>query len=319
MPRQASLDFPGTLHHVICRGIEKRDIVSDEKDRDNFVERMGGIAPRTGTSVYAWALMRNHAHILLRSGLSGISDFMRKLLTGYAIYYNRRHNRHGYLFQNRYKSIVCEEENYLIELVRYIHLNPVRTGVAETLDELDAYPYSGHSVIIGKIGHKWQDRDYVLRLFGNKEGRAKKEYRKFIEAGIGQGHRPELVGGGLVRSQGGWSQVISMRRRRDAEKSDERILGSGDFVEKIVAEAEERQNRLLTGASALRKVEETIRLMCDEEGVKVTEVKGGSRRRQISRIRKRIAKELIERYSIPMAIVARETGVTTTAISKLMA
>lgn len=318
MPRQARLDSPGTLHHVICRGIEKREIVSDNKDRDNFVERMGGIAQKTGTSVYAWALMRNHAHILLRSGLRGISDFMRKLLTGYAISYNRRHNRHGYLFQNRYKSIVCEEENYLLELVRYIHLNPMRAGVAKTLYELDAYPYSGHSVIIGKIGHKWQDRDYVLRLFGDKEGRAKKEYRIFVEAGIGQGYRPELVGGGLVRSQGGWSQVISMRRRRDAEKSDERILGSGDFVEKIVAEAEEQQNRLLTGASALKKVEETIRLMCDDEGVKVTEVKGGSRRRQICRIRKRIAQKLIERYGIPMAIVARETGVTTTAISKLM-
>jgi len=318
MSRQARLDFPGTLHHVICRGIEKRNIVSDDKDRNNFVERMGGVAQKTGTSVYAWALMRNHAHILLRSGPGGISDFMRKLLTGYAISYNRRHKRHGYLFQNRYKSIVCEEENYLLELVRYIHLNPVRAGVAKTLDELDAYPYSGHSIIMGKIGHKWQDREYVLRLFGDKEGRAKKEYKIFVETGIGQGRRPELVGGGLIRSQGGWSQVISMRRRKGAEKSDERILGSGDFVGKIVAEAEERQNRLLTGASALSKVEETIREMCDKEGVKITEVKGGSRRRQISRIRKQIARELIERYGIPMAIVARETGVTTTAISKLM-
>jgi len=319
MPRQARLDFPGTLHHVICRGIEKKDIVSDDKDRNNFVERLGGIAHKTGASLYAWALMRNHVHILLRSGPSGISDFMRKLLTGYAISYNRRHNRHGYLFQNRYKSIVCEEENYLLELVRYIHLNPVRVGVAKTLDELDTYPYSGHPVIIGKIVHEWQDREYVLRLFGTKEGWAKEEYRIFIEAGIGQGHRTELVGGGLVRSQGGWSKVISMRKQKGSEKSDERILGCGEFVEKMIAEAEERQNRLLTGASALRKVEETIREMCDEEGVKVTEVRGGSRRRQISQLRKRIAQELIERYGIPMAVVARETGVTTTAISKIMA
>ena len=194
----------------------------------------------------------------------------------------------------------------------------MRAGVAKTLEDLDAYPYSGHCVIIGKIRHKWQDRDYVLRRFGDKEGLAKKEYRKFIEAAIGQGQRPELVGGGLIRSQGGWSQVISMRRRKDAEISDERILGSGDFVERIVAEAEERQNRVLTGASALSKVKETIRAMCEEEGVKVTEMKGGSRRRQISRTRKRIALELIERYGVPMAIVARETGVTTTAISKMM-
>jgi predicted transcriptional regulator len=159
----------------------------------------------------------------------------------------------------------------------------------------------------------------VLRLFGDKEGRAKKQYRIFVEEGIGQGQRPELIGGGLIRSQGGWSQVLSMRRRKVAEKSDERILGRGDFVERIVAEAEELRERQLSGAAALSKVEETLRAICDEEGVKATELKGGSRRRQISRIRKRIALELIENYGIPMALVARATGVTTTAISKIMA
>lgn len=318
MPRQARLDFPGTLHHVICRGIEKREIITDDKDKNNFVERMGSIADKTGTSVYAWALLTNHAHILLRSGLNGISDFMRKLLTGYAIVYNRRHSRHGYLFQNRYKSIICEEENYLLELVRYIHLNPIRAGMVKTIEELDTYPYSGHSVIIGATIHKWQDRGYVLSQFGSKEGRAKKEYKRFVEAGIGQGHRPELIGGGLVRSQGGWSQVISMRRRGVEENSDERILGSGEFVEKIIAEAEEQQSRLITGASVLKKVKETIRSICKEEGIKATEIKGGSRRRQTSRIRKRIAKELIEIYGISMATIARETGVTTTAISKML-
>ena len=318
MPRQARLDFPGTLHHVICRGIEKQNIVSDDYDLNNFVRRLGNIADGTQTSIYAWALMTNHAHILLRSGPQGLSDFMRKLMTGYAVSYNRRHNRHGYLFQNRYKSIICEEENYLLELVRYIHLNPLRVGLAHTMDELDAYLYSGHSVIMGRSDHKWQDREYVLRLFGDKEGRAKKEYWRFVEGGIGRGQRPELVGGGLVRSQGGWSQVVSMRSRGLAEKADERILGSRDFVEKIVAEAEERQKRQLIGISALRKVENTIRTMCNEEGVNESELRGGSRRRQTSRLRRRIACELVERYGIPMATVARETGVTTTAFSKMM-
>lgn len=319
MPRQARLDFPGTLHHVILRGIEKREIVSDDKDRNDFVGRMGSLADKTSTSVYAWALMTNHAHILLRSGPGGISDYMRKLLTGYALFYNRRHNRHGYLFQNRYKSIVCEEESYLLELVRYIHLNPLRGGLVDTIGELDGYQYSGHSVIMGRIKHKWQDLEYVLCLFGAKDGNAREEYRKFVEAGVEQGHKPELIGGGLIRSQGGWSQVISKRRHGKAESSDQRILGSGEFVEKIVMEAEERQNRQLTGASALRTVEETIRLMCEVEGVNAAELRGGSRRRQISRVRKRIARELIGRYSMPMAAVARETGVTTTAISKMMA
>jgi REP element-mobilizing transposase RayT len=126
MPRQARLDAPGTLHHVIIRGIEKRPIVDDAVDREGFVSRMGKLAAETQTAIYAWALLENHAHILLRSSPYGLSRYMRRLLTGHAVVYNQRHNRHGHLFQNRYKSIVCDEEAYFLELVRYIHLNPLR-------------------------------------------------------------------------------------------------------------------------------------------------------------------------------------------------
>ncbi len=107
MPRQARLDAPGTLQHIIIRGIERRRIVDDGKDQDNFVLRLGEIASDTKTAIYAWALMTNHAHLLIHSGVQGISQFMRRFLTGYAITYNLRHHRHGHLFQNRYKSIIC--------------------------------------------------------------------------------------------------------------------------------------------------------------------------------------------------------------------
>jgi len=93
MPRRARLDAPGTLHHVIVRGIEKRRIVNDVADRKNFVDRLGGLAVETETSIYAWAIMTNHAHLLLRSSEMGLSGFMRRLLTGYAVSYNRRHRR----------------------------------------------------------------------------------------------------------------------------------------------------------------------------------------------------------------------------------
>jgi putative transposase len=112
MPRQARLDFPGTLHHALGREIEKQELVTDARDRDNFVTRLGQSASASRTVIYAWLLMTNHAHILLRSSPRGISQFMRKLLTGYAVSYNLRQKRHGYLFQNRYKSLVCEEDPY---------------------------------------------------------------------------------------------------------------------------------------------------------------------------------------------------------------
>src|SRR3989304_1133041 len=126
MPRHARLDAPGTLHHVIIRGLERGAIVKDDPDRAAFVTRLGKVAQATGTTIYAWALLPNHAHVLLRSGPAGLPRFMRRLLTGYAVTFNRRHKRAGHLFQNRYKSIVCEEDAYFRELVRYIPLNLLR-------------------------------------------------------------------------------------------------------------------------------------------------------------------------------------------------
>ena len=174
MPRGARLDTPGALHHVIARGIERRNIVDDDLDRENFITRFGQVADETCTAIYAWALMGNHAHVLMRSGPGGVALFMRRILTGHAISYNRRHRRHGHLFQNRYKSIICEEDAYFTELVRYIHLNPLRAGLVDSLTQLDRYPWCGHAIVLGRQNQPWQDRDYVLKWFGKTAGPAKK-------------------------------------------------------------------------------------------------------------------------------------------------
>ena len=144
------------------------------------------------------------------------------------------------MFQNRYKSILCQEDDYLLELVRYIHLNPLRAKIVKSLPELDKYPYNGHSALMGEIPREFQDTSYVLRLFGENMAIARKAYRAYVEKGIAHGRRPELIGGGLIRNAGGWSVVKAMRRAKDHMKSDERILGDGDFVQKVLDEAKER-------------------------------------------------------------------------------
>jgi REP element-mobilizing transposase RayT len=318
MPRQARLDFPGTLHHVIVRGIEKKKIVSDDQDRKSFISRLGKVATETITVIYAWTLMTNHAHILLRSGKEGLSQFMRRLLTGYALTYNLRHGRYGHLFQNRYKSIICDEDAYLLELVRYIHLNPIRAGVIKSMAELDRYRYCGHSVLMGRVAHEWQDRDYILRQFGKKEGEAKKRYREFVEAGIKEGRRPELVGGGLVRSQGGWSQVLTLRRKGKREMYDERILGSGVFVGRILQETEERVSQQFRALKSGKNIEEIIRAVCRKEGISQAELQGGSRRGRIPEVRIKIERKLVKEDGIIMAEAARHLGVSTSALSKAM-
>lgn len=244
MPRLARLDAPGVVHHVIIRGIERRKIFRDSHDRNNFLERVSKLVPETNTSCYAWALMSNHAHFLFRSGDAGLSTLMRRLLTGYAVSFNHRHKRHGQLFQNRYKSIICQEDIYLKELVRYIHLNPLRAKVVSDISGLNKYDYSGHSVLTGNKKCEWQDTEYVLSYFGKRVGASRKHYITYMEEGVKQGRRPELVGGGLIRSLGGWAEVKKMRLSgHDRIKGDERILGESDFVMEVLSQADEKYSR----------------------------------------------------------------------------
>ncbi len=180
MPRQSRIDTTGALHHIISRGIDRRKIFEDDRDRHDFLKNLGLILEQTETACFAWSLMSNHFHLLLRTGVAPIATVMRRLLTGHAIRYNRRHHRHGHLFQNRYKSILCQEDGYLLELVRYIHLNPLRARLVEDLDQLDQYPFSGHGVIVGKHEQLWQNSERVLHHFGKRVGSARRKYREFV-------------------------------------------------------------------------------------------------------------------------------------------
>ena len=318
MPRGARLDAPGTLHHVMVRGIEKRKIVDDDDDRKNFVNRIGEVGLDTGTSIFAWALMDNHAHILLKSGVAGLSAFMRRVLGGYAASYNRRHKRHGHLFQNRYKSIICEEDPYFMELVRYIHLNPLRAGVVDKLVKLDRYEWSGHSVVMNYRKNNWQDREYVLKWFGDKEGETQRFYRAFVEKGIAKGDRPDLTGGGLIRSMGGWSVVKAMRREGEREKGDDRILGSGAFVSEIINQAEEKIKYQVPITDVGNLMKKEIARYCKREGVTISLLQSGSRRPPLPKLRKILAQKLVNGYGVSLAETARQLGVSTSGISQIL-
>ena len=244
MPRSARLDAPGVLHHVMIRGIERGKIFKDDTDRHNLLERLAVLLSETQTECYAWALIPNHAHFLFRSGPFGLPTLMRRLLTGYAVTFNHRHQRHGQLFQNRYKSIICQEDVYLKELVRYIHLNPLRAKLVSRFEMLGRYRYCGHGVLLGKWKQPWQNTDYVLGFFGTTLRSSRNNYRAYVEKGIEEGRREDLTGGGLVRSLGGWKAVKKARGQSGGRiKGDERILGDSDFVEGILSEAGESFNR----------------------------------------------------------------------------
>jgi len=227
MPRSARLDMPDLLQHVIVRGIEKRNIFLKDEDREFFVGRLSALLQETEALCFAWALLSNHVHLLIMPTQGTLARFMRRLLTSYAAYFNREHNRTGHLFQNRYKSIVCEEEPYLLELVRYIHLNPLRAGLVNDLSGLDSYPWSGHAVLMGKRRLDVQEQKEIFSRFGNKVQKARSSYRQFIADGMKAGRRNELVGGGLKRS------LSKNVEEKEWGSFDERILGSGEFVDSL--------------------------------------------------------------------------------------
>lgn len=319
MPRQARLDVPGALHHIMVRGINKTVIFKEDQDKVRFLERLGEDITRGVCAVYAWVLMNNHVHILFKSGKDGISAVMRRFLTWYAQYFNRRHGRSGHLFENRYKSVLCDEDAYLLALVRYIHVNPIRAKVVTTIEQLDRYPWSGHQAIIGKAKYPWMDTDYVLRQFGDTRREALAEYRRFIQGGMVKGRSAELTGGGLIRSHGGWSQVLAMRRKGQREESDERILGSGDFVNAILKEVEERQMRQTKLSRSGGSITEIIREECKKRRISPEELTRGGRRRKVTEARVVIARRGREEIGLSGAEIARHLGVNTSSINRALA
>ena len=318
MARKSRIDAPGALHHIIVRGIERRSIFADAQDYKNFLERLGNIITDSSTSCYAWALMTNHVHLLLRTGMVPISTVMRRLLTGYAQQFNRRHNRCGVLFQNRFKSFLCEEEPYLLELVRYIHLNPVRARVVQDLKALKTYPRCGHAVLMGRQNHSWQDTGYILKRFGASIKAARRSYSEFVAKGIPDGRRPDLVGGGLLRSMGGWSALKAIRATGMRVMGDERILGSSDFVETVLKNANEEYEQRSRFRSKKLSLEKIIDTVSGYFEITSDEIKSQSRRRAVARSRAVISIVAIEQMGFSGADVARALNLTPSAISKLI-
>jgi REP element-mobilizing transposase RayT len=304
------------MHHIIVRGIDRQIIFENDEDRNNFLSRLGVILKETKTDCYAWALIPNHFHLLLRTGNFPISKVMRRLLTGYAIWYNRRHGRYGHLFQNRYKSILCQEDAYLLELVRYIHLNPLRAKVVTDLKTLDKYPYSGHSVLMGKVKCDWQNTDKVLSLYSGVAGTAVRTYRKFVSDGIEQGKRADLTGGGLVRSMGGWAAVKALRAARVFERGDERILGSGDFVESVLKSAEEnlkKKYELQAHGFSLTDISSRVAEVLDVDEDKAW---AAGRSRETVQARSLLCYWAVRELGVTMISLARKLDQSVTAIGK---
>jgi putative transposase len=283
MARRPRLFAPGILYHVIVRGNHRYKTFLNDRDYQAYLDRLARYRRQFDVTVYAYCLMSNHAHLLLETSSQPLSRFMQGLQQSYTQYFNRKHHKVGHLFQGRYKAIVCEKDEYLLTLVRYIHLNPVR---AKLVQKLDDYPYCGHREYCGARVSEVVEPSRVLDMLG---GRA--AYRRFVQDGLKEGHREDYY------------DVI-----------DQRFLGEEGFVEKLKVQAEEepKTSRLTKPLSV------AFRIAARELELEPAVLSGADRGWQTSRCRALVAYVLIRRLGYKLNDVAKCLGRDTATVSSFV-
>lgn len=256
MARKPRVEFEGAFYHAIVRGNQRQNIFQDDKDRAIYLERLEHYRKRYDCKLYAYVLMSNHVHLLIETQKIPLSKIMQGIQFTYTQYYNRRHRTVGHLFQGRYKAILCDRDSYLLELVRYIHLNPARLKRPK---DPWKYPWSSHRAYLGKRTAVEMDTKWVLGQFGRASAQARQAYRKFMEEGIGQGHIDQYY-----------------------EVVDQRFLGDEGFIEQVDKRTPGREVEAGGPKVPLGRLLEAV---AKEHGAEASELTGPGRRRQWVRAR----------------------------------
>jgi REP-associated tyrosine transposase len=254
MSRKPRVEYAGAFYHVICRGNQRQVIFRSDADRQYYLERVEEYRQRYGFKIYAYVLMSNHLHILIESGKVGLSKIMQGLQLRYTGYYNRKYKKVGHLFQGRYKAILCDRHAYLLELVRYLHLNPARL---RTATDPWTYRWSSHGAYLGKGSLVRIETSMILAALADSVGQARRAYLRFMAEGKGSGHQARYY-----------------------EVADQRFLGDRRFVEKIDERIRSEKEIELPGPRAT--FSQLLRLTAQVYGVSERDlVKAGRQRKWV--------------------------------------
>jgi len=275
MARPPRVEVPGALYHVIARGNQRRLVFRDAVDYHRYLELLARYQRRHGFTLYAYALLPNHLHLLISPARLPLAKSMQGLQQAYTRHFNQRHRLVGHCFQGRYKAILCQAEAYLLELVRYLHLNPLRAGLAATVDD---YQWTSHPVYLGGRDAAGVSVEAVLQEFSATRSRAVAAYRRFVVEGLPAGHRDDLYA------------VVAQR-----------FLGDERFVERI-----ERTTLPATPKPAVDvPVQLLARWVATRCGVPEARMRARGRSRDASQARALVAYLGREEAALPLKTVAR--------------
>ena len=286
MARKPRLHVDGGVYHVMLRGNAGQEIFFDDEDRYHLYLLLQEGISRYGHRIHGFCLMSNHLHVAVQVRDEPLSRIMQNLSFRYTRWVNRKQKRIGHLFQGRYKAILVEEDSYLLELVRYIHLNPVR---AKMVRQPSVYRWSGHRCYLGKEELPWLYTEWVLSQFGKRINTCRQRYEEFVRAGFGEGYREEFHGGG----------------------EDHRVLGNDRFVEKML-ETQLCQPYKRNHIS----MERLVRSVCKEYNLKDADLTSASRNRTASEARQIIGWLALKSDNITLTQVAQYFGRDVTTLSR---
>ena len=299
MPRGPRRDAPGCAHHVMLRGIDGRRIFLGDDDRLDFLERLEHLLPEGRWRCFAWALMPNHVHLVLGSPDGGLSRLMARLNTGYARSFNRRHRRNGYLFENRFKSRLAEDDADLIGLVVYTHRNPLAAGLVDSLEALERYPWCGHPALVGhRAPLAFESVEASLSLFAHDGAAARRCLRASMvrrasdpvsATRVCKGHRREIPIFPSLARQERSSPGGSRSRTKDIE--------------------------VQTGTDAHLTIADLIAKVSRIFGVSRDELCSPCQRREPARARATVAHLAVEKLGLPGKAVAAALRVSPSAVS----
>jgi REP element-mobilizing transposase RayT len=275
MPRTARRDAPGVINHVLLRGIERSAIFRDARDRRSFLDRLDGILPASDLTCFAFALMPNHVHLVLRTGSVPLARAMARLLTGHAVYFNRRHDRVGHLLQNRYKTHAVVDDAHLRIVIRYVHRNPLRAGLAAGLAALARSPWNGHGALMGARDARFLAVRETLALFGDIPDEARERLAAWMRGhGDGAADAPPAGSAPLRIPQ---LDALVLRVAREFGVSP-RELASG-AQRRQVTRARERIAHLACHVGRLGAIEVAPALGVSESAVRRAAERGRATRR----------------------------------------